>query len=465
MRAASLFVGGRVGRLTTPDRATLEPPPPDSPDWDLCARDTARQNAILARLAAALIMAFLVVVWPLDLLFLDRDAAQQAIFTHWRLSVLGVFSAMYLTLSYVPAAQRRPAVASAPFCAAACAALAYFIGLVGGLERPFFYMVWVLLIIPAAAPMNLPARLLFQCTLAAGLLSGFFGAHPEHARSPLLLEALFFIVTVLAATTAVGHVVYVGTCQRFFQGLSIERTARELESLNGTLDQRVRQKTAELARITEHLQVVQDEERARIARELHDELGQRLSALRFVLANARRRFERAPTTLAPNLAELDGMIDGALACTREIVSGLRPPLLEQLGLAPAIEWLAHRTSRQTGIACALDLQGDGACSPAVAVAAYRVLQESLTNVARHAGASRMSVRLRVSPERVELEVVDDGRGFPGEGAGPTADRNGLLGMRERAYALGGELRTDNAPEGGARVRLTLPAGVPAEVGA
>jgi signal transduction histidine kinase len=97
----------------------------------------------------------------------------------------------------------------------------------------------------------------------------------------------------------------------------------------------------------------------------------------------------------------------------------------------------------------------------MALAAYRVLQESLTNVARHAGARRVAVRLRVSPALLALEVTDDGRGFPGEGAGRPQGRNGLLGMRERAFALGGALETGNVPTGGARVRLRLPLSAPA----
>lgn len=152
------------------------------------------------------------------------------------------------------------------------------------------------------------------------------------------------------------------------------------------------------------------------------------------------------------------MLDGALGCTRHIVTGLRPPLLDQVGLAAAIEWLARHTSERTGIHCTLDLADDvdDGRDPVVSVAAYRVLQESLTNITRHADAAHATIRLRVSPGRLDLEVADDGCGFPVELDGRPSERNGLLGMRERATALGGELRTDNAPAGGARVRLSLP---------
>ncbi len=296
--------------------------------------------------------------------------------------------------------------------------------------------------------------------LAGGLVVGFFALHPAHLRSPLLGEALFFLAVELIGSVIAGHSVHNTVCQRFFHRLALARTARELETLNGALDARVREKTVVLARLAEHLQIVQEEERGRIARELHDELGQRLAAMRFVLATTRRRFARSPAAISPNLAELDAMLDGSLECGRSIVSGLRPPVLDQLGLAAAIEWLARRMGAQAGIDCALDLSGDDGVSPALALAAYRVLQESITNVLRHSGARRMAVRLAVSAGLLTLEIADDGRGFPGEGAGHTGDRNGLLGMRERAFALGGELETGNLPEGGARVRLRLPLSVP-----
>jgi signal transduction histidine kinase len=292
-------------------------------------------------------------------------------------------------------------------------------------------------------------------------LLGFFGSHPSYLDAPMVVDALLFFGTLTAAAVLMGHGTYVGYCHRFFQGLAIERAARDLEALNAVLSERVRERTAELRRLAEHLQVAQEDERGRIARELHDELGQRLSALRYVLVHARQRFARAPDAIGPNLDELDAMIAGALDCTRDIVSGLRPPLLDQIGLAAAIEWLARRMSEQAGIACDLDLGDDETCDPAVSVAAYRVLQECVTNITRHAGATRMAIRLRMSPEDLSLEVSDDGRGFPEERGGPT-DRNGLLGMRERAAALGGRLDTDNGPGGGARVRLRLPMAAPAE---
>lgn len=454
MRPSALLVGGWFGQLTTPKPSSAVIPPEESPDWDALEKEAAEQTLRMGRSAALVIVAIVVGVWPLDLMFMHRDAAEQALFTAWRLSLIATFGTMYLTLTFLPAARRHPVLACAPFSVAACFGLAYCLARLGGLDRPYFYILCTAQIVPIVAPAHLLSRVAFLVSLSCGMLAGFFGYDRSYAGSPLLAQAILHLLTVMAGSALIGHGVYVSFCTRFFQGLQLERAVNALGTLNETLGERVQEKTADLRRLAEHLQTVQEEERGHIARELHDELGQRLSAMRYALASTRQRFARAPTAIAPNLNELDTMLDGTLDCVRHVVSGLRPPLLDQLGLAATIEWLSRRVGEQAGIDCTLDLVEDCPCSLAVSVAAYRILQESLTNVVRHADARRVDVRLRVSPERLLLEVTDDGRGFPEQG--PPSNHNGLLGMHERARALGGELVTSNLPTGGARVRVDLP---------
>ncbi|MFO0624979.1 MAG: sensor histidine kinase [Polyangiales bacterium] len=439
-------------------RAAEALPPPAAEDWSALEAHSAQYTARMARAVALFIMVFIFLFWGLDLMIRVREPAEQVIYTRWRLSMLFVFGAMFVTLSRWRLAQRHPVLASAPFTAAACASLAYLVGHLGGLERPFFNMLCTSVFVPIVAPGPLPSRVAFILVQSAGLLAGFFLPRPHYADTPEFLESLFFLGTLVPASVVVGHCGYINFCFSFFQGLKLERTALELDTLNRELGVCVRDQTASLRQLAEHLQVVQEDERGRLARELHDELGQRLSALRFVVARTRRLADRDPATVAPSLTELDSMVDGALDCTKHIVSGLRPPLLDQVGLVATIEWLARRVREQTGIQCTLDLfdEIDGRQDPVVSLAAYRAIQESVTNVTRHAGATRVFIRLRGSAERLDLEVCDDGRGFPTTGDELPSAHNGLLGMRERAVALGGALHTDNVPTGGARVRLTLP---------
>lgn len=456
MRASALLVGVTFF-AGAPDPSGIVLPPLDSPDWDAMERHTARQTRHLVCSTMVVLAVMLGLGWAIDLLVVHRDPLLQATFTRWRLLLLVAIACVYTTVRYWAPGARNPALTCAPFAALGCAGLGHFVSQLGGLERPYFYMMSGVLIIPAVAHVHLPARVVFLLMQAASMIAGFFWSRPLPTEGPLLAETLITFASLLSGSALLGHAMYAGVCHRFFQGLALQRAGLALEAYNRDLGRRVAEQTADLRRLAEHLQLVQEDERARLARELHDELGQRLSAMRYAVANAKNRISRDPATASENLAELDAMIGGALDCTSHIVSGLRPPLLDQVGLTAAIEWLARRMSEQANLRCALDLDEDEErCSPAISAATFRVLQESLTNVARHADATSVHVELRFSPQKLTLVVVDDGRGFSAEDAARPAERNGLLGMRERAMALGGELKTDNAARGGARVRLTLP---------
>jgi signal transduction histidine kinase len=217
----------------------------------------------------------------------------------------------------------------------------------------------------------------------------------------------------------------------------------------------------------------QERERTRWAREIHDETVQGLGALRLKLANARDQQEAAALNLAVDdvLEGLGTEIDGL----RHLITELRPAALDDLGLAAALEALARRAQAIDG----LDVQTEIALDPErermdaeLESTIYRVVQEALTNVSRHAEATRAVVSVSTNPDgsSVIVSVTDDGRGLPAGGA-PTGPRGdglqggfGLSGMRERAELVGGELTLAPAPGSGTRVRLTIPvAGRPAAV--
>ncbi len=204
---------------------------------------------------------------------------------------------------------------------------------------------------------------------------------------------------------------------------------------------------------------MRDEEAARIARDLHDELGQLLTGLKIDL----RSMERRVTELelgAPGNAILERAVrasataDEAIATVRRIAADLRPGTLDRLGLDAAIAQGCRDFQARTGIVCEVEVAEVPALDPDVATALYRIFQEALTNVARHANASRVAVRLSADADGVALELADDGRGLPPE---PERSRHlGLFGMAERARALGGRVRVDPGAGGGTVVRATLP---------
>jgi PAS domain S-box-containing protein len=197
-----------------------------------------------------------------------------------------------------------------------------------------------------------------------------------------------------------------------------------------------------------------EEERRRIARELHDELGQRLTALKIDLAAlaAAAALPAHDERLATMLATLDDTV----ASVRRIASDLRPLMLDDLGLAAAIEWLARETSRRMGIEVRARLPvREPAIDERTAIALYRTVQEALTNVARHAAARSAEIELRVDGGEVVLTVADNGRGLD-DGALQRPGSFGLLGLRERAGMLAGTLDVRARPGGGTLLTMRVP---------
>jgi two-component system sensor histidine kinase UhpB len=194
----------------------------------------------------------------------------------------------------------------------------------------------------------------------------------------------------------------------------------------------------------------QEQERVRLARELHDEIGQSVTGLMLEIDRVART---APPGLEEDLRETQEAARGIGGELREIVRRLRPEALDDLGLPSALVALSERFSEQSSIA--VDRRfGTGLppLTPAGELAVYRVAQEALTNVAKHADATRSRLELRGHDDAVELVVTDDGHGFNGATPG-----NGIRGMRERAILVGAKLRVGSTSDGGAEVRLTVPA--------
>jgi PAS domain S-box-containing protein len=216
---------------------------------------------------------------------------------------------------------------------------------------------------------------------------------------------------------------------------------------------------AQLRAFAGQLRSARETERTHIAREIHDELGQALTALKmdlFSLKNSVPEPLRGP--LLPKTDQMATLIDDMVDRVRTLAQELRPAVLDSLGLSAAVEWAVQQFAHRTGIACTLDLPPEPvALDSGRATDIFRILQEALTNVARHAGATRVSVHLRMTPLEVVLEVHDDGRGI--------TDREvenswafGLMGMRERALPWGGEVGVQAAPQGGTSVTVCMPLG-------
>ncbi len=220
------------------------------------------------------------------------------------------------------------------------------------------------------------------------------------------------------------------------------------------LFEQVRAGRERLESLSRRLLEVQEAERRHLARELHDEIGQGLTGLKFALDAV----ERLPIEAArTQLSELHKLVNDLLTRVRDLSLDLRPGMLDDLGLLPALLWLFGRYSSQTSVRVTVEHSGlDRRFPPEVETAAYRIVQEALTNVARHAGVAQVTVRAWADSTTVNVQVADQGAGFDPERASANGPTGGLTGMRERSVLLGGHITIESAPGAGTRLSAELP---------
>ncbi|MBN2352178.1 MAG: PAS domain S-box protein [Spirochaetales bacterium] len=231
-----------------------------------------------------------------------------------------------------------------------------------------------------------------------------------------------------------------------------ERKSAELE---------IRKSHEDLRRLADHLNHVREEERKHLAREFHDRLGQSMAALKMDLSllsreNAAGKRGMPRKRLTGELKAAGDLVDEMARVLREIISGLRPQMIDEMGLAAALAWEAERFEIRSGVVCRLVTNAANIpLDPSCSIALFRVCQEALTNVFRHAGASAVTVELNAVPGFLLLDISDNGRGLADE-AKTKPKTFGLLGMRERALALGGSLAVTSFPGKGTTVTVRLP---------
>jgi PAS domain S-box-containing protein len=202
--------------------------------------------------------------------------------------------------------------------------------------------------------------------------------------------------------------------------------------------------------------VAREQEKNRIARELHDELGQALTMLQMDVAWCKQKLPAGEGEFARRLEKMAGLLGGTVAATRRIAADLRPLLLDDLGLLPAVESLVENFIQRTGVPCELVVSNPAMQLPgAHSTAVFRVVQEALTNVAKHANAKHVEVAIEQRSTEVTVSIRDDGRGFSSQEPRKSGSF-GLIGVRERAYLLGGDASIASVPDKGTCIELRLP---------
>ncbi|MCB9683028.1 MAG: sensor histidine kinase [Alphaproteobacteria bacterium] len=416
----------------------------------------------LGLLGAVAITVATVAWWPLDAWVLPPGPTADG-FARMRLHAIAV--ELVSLLVFYRASPRAPWIVPAAMGLYAAVLLAFGEGL-GAIAAPsaqpsttlWLADAWLGVVPMACLPMPIRWRIPAVAASASALPAGFFLLHPANLALPGALAQLSFGGFAVAFTVVLGEAVWQLLRRMVFERRALDRARGDLERLTATLSEQVAERTSSLQALARHLEGAQESERRRLAHDLHDDLGQQLTAMRYTLA---RLESRAATggDVGPLVQDLEALLAGTTRATRGVVTRLRPRVLDDLGLIAALEWLCEDAQQRTDVPCRLSIDGDAATVDALtadaALALFRTAQEASTNALRHAAPSCLSVEVRATADGVALSVVDDGVGFD-----PTAVQTGfgLLGLRERLAALGGAVSVTSAPGHGTRVAAHLPLG-------
>jgi signal transduction histidine kinase len=245
-----------------------------------------------------------------------------------------------------------------------------------------------------------------------------------------------------------------GKLARAFNAMAVKVRNAKTE-----LEQKVierEQMTEQLRNLSAHLQNIREQERIHIAREMHDELGQLLTGFKMDVSWLKKKYSTDDPDIREKLTEMESLINDAVSFVRKIAAELRPSILDDLGLIPALEWQSKEFHKRFGIEVEFNSKVQELhTTELIATGLFRMYQESLTNVARHSGASRVQAVLQTSIAHISLTIADNGKGFDINGIGERKTL-GLLGMKERAFMIGGKLDINSKPGEGTTVSIKVP---------
>jgi signal transduction histidine kinase len=441
-------------------------------DLDLNLADEAAPDALRAfhdhatrltrtgvRVTAIVLLLLTLLAWPTDLLVFPTGSYGIELLAAWRLWTLGLCVGCLVALRASRTVAERPFPLALVAFTLSMGGTGFLMARLGGLESPLTYGVYTVPLMTVLLIVDLPRRALASLLVVVAYFVSFFATEPAILARPEAATPIVWAVASAIAAVAVGHVMYMLLCANFLQ-----RTA--LDGLRRGLEQRVAEQTEQLRGLARNLASVQEEERVRIAREIHDELGQTLTGLRMELENLEGASGQEAVDrhrLADGFARAGALLTALHDAVSAVLNALRPRLLDSCGLIAAVEALARNLERKAGLTCTVSCGLDEeALSQEQSIALYRVVQEALTNIARHAHARNVSVTLDVDDRDAGIEIRDDGVGFDTEAAA-SRGRFGMVGIRERARLIGGRCTVDSGPGGGTciRIRFPYPSEVPA----
>jgi len=278
--------------------------------------------------------------------------------------------------------------------------------------------------------------------LASAAIAGWLAEAPQTQAAVILLACL-----AVGLLIALSRLLAADAVRREALHAAAERHAKDLERL-------IEARTRELSALSTHLQRLSEKEKSELARNLHDELGGLLTAAKMDLSWLQSRVPEP--ALQERLMQLGTVLDEAMDLKRRVVEDLRPSLLDHFGLPTALRAYVESACAKAGLRADLTLPEDGApMAKETAIALFRIVQEGVTNIIRHAGAHSVTLRFIVEGDACRFALSDDGHGF--DAADPRFRwSHGLMGMRQRVRALGGQFEIQSAPDAGATLRVSVP---------
>lgn len=417
-------------------------------------------TAQLSVFAAVILLLATVLWWPLDGVVLSDPAVRDGF--HWlrvRAVVVEVPALLAFTLSR---RARRASLFLGPLSLVLLlGSFGFSLGRVPARDHAALSDAMLGIIAMSLLPERLWIRATWASAAGVALVAGYFIGTPSRWEVPGASMQVSFCAFAVVLTAAIGEVSYRVLRRAFLQRRELDAANGKLAAMSSSLSRVVSERTQRLRDLAMHLADVQESERRRIARDLHDDLGQSLTALRYTLARLVDRAPPADDRAQDLVDDMGSLLDGTFTTVRMFLSQLRPRILDDLGLIAAADWLVARTSDASAIPFDLVVTDEARAREAqldsdLALPLFRALQEGLTNALRHGKPSRVRVEIDADADRFVLRIEDDGAGFdPNE----RPSGFGLLGLRERLVALGGAFDLRSSPGEG----TTLTASVPLKV--
>jgi signal transduction histidine kinase len=408
------------------------------------------QSRMLCRTVCVVGAIMTVALAPYDLVLASHDVRAAATIGWMRAALIAIYVMFFVLLRL----QERQRIDVRFLQVPALLATVAFGAAVGRLAQENNYWLFTLYMAPVMCGVvlvPLVERMVFAVLFTFMPLMGFAMSFEGRLSEQHLVHALGLFFMAAAFGVFAGNSFYKLFRDAFELRRALDEKRAELTRANTTLEARVEEQTDHLRQLAMGLDDVLETERRRMARELHDDLGQELTAMRFEVEAL--RFTVRDEGLIARVGRIAAAIERSHQSVRLILESLRPRILDEEGIEAAVRWLARQFRERTSLTCETTITLGEEPDSHVGLAAFRMVQECLTNVARHAAATKVSVLVRGDTHEITVRVIDNGRGRPTEGA---SLRHGLVGMRERAIAVGGTLEITAAEPTGTLVQAVFP---------